>query len=58
MIDIVMDNTKNNEVYGFINELLEGSGVFCEYCNAEVHPDCEICPSCGHNISEWIDDDE
>ena len=37
------------------NELLEDSGVFCEHCNAEVHPDCEICPSCGANIAEWVE---
>ena len=37
-----------------INELLEGSGVVCEFCGAEVHPDCEICPSCGQNIAEWV----
>jgi len=43
--------------YGPVNELAEGSGVFCEHCGAEVHPDCEICPSCGANIAEWVDDE-
>lgn len=36
------------------NELQEGSDVFCEHCNAEVHPDCEICPACDSNIAEWV----
>lgn len=38
-----------------VNRLLPGSGVYCEHCEAEVHPDCEICPSCGNNITEWVD---
>jgi len=38
-----------------VNVLMNGSDVFCEHCNAEVHPDCEVCPSCGENISEWVD---
>jgi hypothetical protein len=37
-----------------VNELLPGSDVFCEYCDAEVHPDAEICPSCGRDIAEWV----
>lgn len=37
-----------------INTLLSGSDVYCEYCDAEVHPDCEICPSCNANIAEWV----
>jgi len=37
------------------NVLLEGSGVYCEYCGAEVHPDCEICPICNNDISEWVE---
>ena len=37
-----------------INALQEGSDVFCEHCNAEVSPSCEICPSCGANIAEWV----
>lgn len=37
------------------NTFVPGSGVFCEHCEAEVHPDCEICPSCGTDISEWVD---
>lgn len=36
------------------NRLVEGSDVFCEYCDAEVHPDCNICPECGRDISEWV----
>ncbi|PAC27762.1 hypothetical protein [Flectobacillus sp. BAB-3569] len=36
------------------NTLLEGSDVYCEYCDAEVHPDCEICPNCHENIAEWV----
>jgi len=36
------------------NALMEGSGVFCEHCDAEVNPDCEICPTCGQNIAEWV----
>ncbi|MFC0183385.1 hypothetical protein SAMN04515674_105335 [Pseudarcicella hirudinis] len=36
------------------NELLPGSEVLCEYCDAEVHPDCEICPVCNENIAEWV----
>ena len=36
------------------NRLLDGSGVFCEHCEAEVHPSCEICPSCNENIAEWV----
>ena len=38
-----------------VNQFMEGSGVFCEYCDAEVHPACEICPDCGNNISKWVD---
>ncbi len=38
-----------------INELLPGSDVFCEHCDAEVHPNCEVCPNCGENIAEWVD---
>jgi hypothetical protein len=41
-----------------VNELMEGSGVFCEFCEAEVHPECEICPSCGQDIAEWVDEEE
>lgn len=37
-----------------VNALLEGSDVYCEHCEAEVHPDCEICPACGENIAEWV----
>jgi hypothetical protein len=37
-----------------INVLQEGSGVYCEHCEAEVHPTCEICPSCEENIAEWV----
>jgi len=37
-----------------INTLLSGSDVYCEHCDAEVHPDCEICPSCNANIAEWV----
>jgi hypothetical protein len=44
-------------VIGPVNELMEDSDAFCEYCNVEVHPDCEICPSCGANISEWVEDE-
>lgn len=36
------------------NILMDGSGVFCEHCDAEVHPECEICPSCHENIAEWV----
>lgn len=36
------------------NRLVEGSGVYCEHCEAEVHPDCEICPICHENIAEWV----
>ena len=36
------------------NELSNDSGVFCEHCDAEVHPDAEICPACGMNIAEWV----
>lgn len=36
------------------NVLLNGSGVVCEFCNAEVHPDAVICPSCSADIAEWI----
>lgn len=38
-----------------VNELLEGSDVYCEYCDAEVHPAAEICPSCAQDISVWVD---
>ena len=37
-----------------VNVLCPGSEVMCEHCDAEVHPDCEICPSCGENIAEWV----
>lgn len=37
------------------NIILEGSGVVCEHCDTEVHPDCEICPVCGQNIAEWVE---
>lgn len=36
------------------NRLVQGSEVFCEHCDAEVHPDCEICPQCHENIAEWV----
>jgi uncharacterized OB-fold protein len=36
------------------NVLLEGSGVFCEHCEAEVHPEAEVCPECSENIAEWV----
>lgn len=38
-----------------INALLEDSGVFCEWCEAEVHPLAETCPCCGRDISEWVE---
>ena len=38
-----------------VNELQEDSGVGCEHCGAEVHPMCEVCPSCGANIAEWVE---
>ena len=38
-----------------INTLMPGSEVYCEYCDAEVHPACQICPSCDEDISEWVD---
>lgn len=41
-----------------VNELMEGSDVFCEHCDAEVHPAAEICPACGQDISEWVEEDE
>lgn len=41
-----------------VNVLMDGSGVFCEFCDAEVHPDAEVCPVCGNDISEWVDEDE
>lgn len=37
-----------------INELSDGSDVYCEYCEAEVHPTCEVCPTCHEDISEWV----
>lgn len=37
------------------NTLMEGSDVFCEHCGAEVHPACEICPSCERDISDWVE---
>jgi len=37
-----------------INALMPGSDVYCEHCDAEVHPACEICPACGANIAEWV----
>lgn len=37
-----------------VNELMEDSDVFCEHCDTEVHPACQICPSCGQDISEWV----
>ena len=40
--------------FDVVNVLQEGSDVFCEYCEAEVHPACEICPSCNANIVEWV----
>lgn len=43
---------------GQYDVLLPGSGVVCEYCDAEVHPDVEVCPSCGRDISQWVDDEE
>lgn len=44
-----------SEITSFaVNALQEGSDVFCEHCNAEVSPSCEICPSCGADISEWV----
>lgn len=39
---------------GARNELQPGSEVLCEHCDAEVHPDCEICPACGENIAAWV----
>lgn len=39
-----------------VNALLEGSGVYCEHCESEVHPLCEVCPACGQDISEWVDE--
>lgn len=38
-----------------VNTLMPGSEVYCEHCDAEVHPACQICPSCGRDISEWVD---
>lgn len=38
-----------------VNQLMQGSDVFCEHCGAEVHPACEICPNCELDISEWVD---
>lgn len=38
-----------------VNALMSGSEVYCEYCDAEVHPACQICPSCDEDISEWVD---
>lgn len=38
-----------------VNTLMPGSEVYCEYCDAEVYPACQICPSCGRDISEWVD---
>jgi hypothetical protein len=46
------------QAHAAVNEITPGSGVFCEHCDAEVHPDCEICPSCGADISEWVEDEE
>lgn len=43
---------------GNVNVLVDGSGVVCEHCDAEVHPDCEICPVCGQNIAEWVEQEE
>jgi hypothetical protein len=40
-----------------VNVLQEDSGVFCEHCDAEVHPAAEICPVCGEDISEWVEDE-
>lgn len=37
------------------NTLMPGSGVYCEHCEAEVDPMAEICPTCGEDISEWVD---
>lgn len=41
-----------------VNVLQDGSGVFCEHCDAEVHPAAEICPACGGDISEWWVEEE
>lgn len=38
-----------------VNQLMQGSEVFCEHCGAEVHPACEICPNCHADISEWVE---
>jgi hypothetical protein len=38
-----------------VDELMEDSDVCCEYCDAEVHPLCCVCPSCGADISEFVD---
>lgn len=37
------------------NVLMPGSGVVCEHCGAEVHPDAQVCAACGADISEWVD---
>ena len=55
---LVETPTREDTVGGAVNELLPGSGVFCEHCDAEVHPDCEVCPACGRDISAWVDDEE
>jgi uncharacterized OB-fold protein len=57
MAQAVAEAQQQQTALGPVNELMEGSDVFCEYCNAEVHPDCEICPSCGANISEWVEEE-
>jgi hypothetical protein len=58
MVNKAIDDARNNQTYTAINQLLDGSGVYCEYCNAEVHPLCEVCPVCGNNIAEWVDDED
>jgi uncharacterized OB-fold protein len=58
MARAIAEAQRNQPTIAPANELMEGSGVFCEFCEAEVHPDCEICPSCGQDIAEWVDEEE
>lgn len=51
----LVETQKVETISPVINELQPGSGVYCEHCGAEVHPATEICPSCGVDISEWVD---
>jgi hypothetical protein len=58
MAKAIADTQEEQPAPSPVNELLEGSDVFCEFCDAEVHPDCQICPSCGADISEWVGQEE